>query len=225
MNSPFLDRKIVVGPFQCNCHLLVCSETGDAALVDPGDDAARILDLVKKTESEIGKPLQLKWLLHTHGHLDHIGATSAIKAMYPLAKIAIHEGDEFIYNMLKKQGELFGLKYDEPKSVEHRLNHEEEFHVGRAKFTVVHTPGHSPGSACLRLHESSDIGVKESLFSGDTLFQSSVGRTDLWGADGPQMIRMIRDRILTLDGDTAVHPGHGPSTRVGVEKTSNPFLL
>ena len=225
MSASFLDKKIVVGPFQCNCHLLVCQETGEAALVDPGDDAPRILELVKKTESEIGKPLALKWLLHTHGHLDHIGATRAIKDAHPSAKIAIHSGDEFIYQMLKKQGELFGIQYEEPRAVEHRLNHEEEIRIGRARFTVVHTPGHSPGSACLRLHESSELGVSESLFSGDTLFQSSVGRTDLWGADGPQMIQMIKSRILSLDGDTAVHPGHGPSTRVGDEKRSNPFLI
>ena len=92
------------------------------------------------------------------------------------------------------------------------------------KFSLLHTPGHSPGSVCIRLHEDRANSFSESVFSGDTLFQGSVGRTDLWGADQDQMFKNIRERILTLDDDTRVCPGHGPNTKIGIEKRSNPFL-
>lgn len=219
-----IETKTVVGPFQCNCRLLVCEETGEAALVDPGDEAARILQRVRETQLPNGKPLQLKWLLQTHGHLDHIGASRAVKEANPTAKIALHGGDEEIYRALQQQGQMFGMRYDEPLPLDHRLQHGEELRLGKLKISVIHTPGHSPGSVCLRLHEDSAQGARETLFSGDTLFFRSVGRTDLWGADGDLMFKNIRERILTLDGDTRVCPGHGPDTRVGDEKRENPFL-
>jgi glyoxylase-like metal-dependent hydrolase (beta-lactamase superfamily II) len=224
MGEKLLHLRKVVGPFQCNCHLIACPKTGDAALVDPGDDASRLLEWVKTARLPDGRPVQLKWLLHTHGHLDHVGATRPMKEAHADAVIALHAGDEPLYRALPMQGQLFGMKYPDPLPVEKFLEHEEEVRVGELKFSVVHTPGHSPGSVCLRMHEDSSLGTSETLFSGDTLFQSSVGRTDLWGADSNQMFSSIRNRILTLDGDTRVCPGHGPDTRVGIEKKSNPFL-
>lgn len=225
-----IDERVVVGPFQCNCRILVCPESGHAALIDPGDEPGKILARLRSLTLPNGTPIEVKWLFHTHAHLDHIGGTRGVHegvtsqhAKGP--EIALHADDEFIYRMLAKQGEMFGIRYDEPLPITHRLQHEEEIRVGQLKFSVVHTPGHSPGSLGLRLHEDSRLGVRESYFSGDTLFQGSVGRTDLWGADGDLMFKMIRERILTLDGDTRVCPGHGPETRVGVEKKSNPFLI
>lgn len=220
-----LDRTLVVGPFQCNCRLLACPETGRAVLVDPGDEPERILRELDGLRTATGKPVRVEYLLHTHGHLDHIGGTRVVREKLPDSpKIALHRADEPLYRELPMQGKLFGMSYDQPLPVDHFLEHDEELRVGKLRFSVVHTPGHSPGSVCLRLHEDSSAKIPETLFSGDTLFQGSVGRTDLWGADGDQMFRMIRERILTLDGDTRVCPGHGPETRVGVEKTSNPFL-
>ena len=122
------------------------------------------------------------------------------------------------------QGKLFGLTYEQPLPVDHHLEHEEELRVGDLRLSMIHTPGHSPGSLCVRIHEDSGVGAKETLLTGDTLFQGSVGRTDLWGADGDLMFKNIRSRILTLDSDTRVCPGHGPDTSVGVEKRGNPFL-
>jgi glyoxylase-like metal-dependent hydrolase (beta-lactamase superfamily II) len=122
------------------------------------------------------------------------------------------------------QAGLFGLHYDDPLAVESHFEEGQELAVGRMKFTVLHTPGHSPGSVCLRLHEDSDAGIGESLYSGDTLFAGSVGRTDLWGADQDLMFRNIRGKLLVLDGDTRVCPGHGPDSSIGIEKTENPFL-
>jgi hydroxyacylglutathione hydrolase len=221
-----LQKTIVVGPFQCNCRLLVCPKTGEGALVDPGDDAKKILKALENEKTPAGLPIQIKYLLHTHGHLDHIGATRAVKgALTGAPKIALHQGDEPIYQALKMQGSMFGIQYDDPLPIDHYLNHEETLQLGSLKLEIIHTPGHSPGSVCIRLHEDSSNKTQETLFSGDTLFQGSVGRTDLWGADQDQMFKNIKQRILTLDDDTLVCPGHGPDTRVGTEKRSNPFLI
>jgi glyoxylase-like metal-dependent hydrolase (beta-lactamase superfamily II) len=220
-----IERKVVVGPFQCNCRILVCPKTARAAIIDPGDETSQILSTLKKLESELGKPIQVDALFHTHGHLDHVGAARGVKTAIPGSSIYLHKGDEPLYQALIQQGQLFGMKYDEPLPVDQYFEHEQELKVGELRFSLVHTPGHSPGSVCLRLHEDSTTQTAETLYSGDTLFHGSVGRTDLWGADQNQMFKNIRERILTLDGDTRVCPGHGPDTAVGVEKTSNPFLV
>lgn len=225
----YLERNLVVGPFQCNCRLLMCPETGDAALIDPGDEPAKILAALAKVElrgvdGKILKP-RLKYLLHTHAHLDHIGGTRGVVEGTPnKPTIALHADDLPLYEKLRDQGKLFGMTYEEPLPVEKFLAHEERLELGRLKLEVIHTPGHSPGSVGIRLHEDSRLGVPETVFSGDTLFQGSVGRTDLWGADGELMFKMIRERLLTLDGDTRVCPGHGPETKIALEKRENPFL-
>jgi hydroxyacylglutathione hydrolase len=229
-----LQRKWVVGPFQCNCRLLACPRTGEAVLVDPGDDATSILDGLKGLKTASGVPIQIKYLLHTHGHLDHISATREVKQVLKAAAkdakkdaapiIALHRADEPLYLQLQMQGSLFGMSFDQPLPVDHYLEHEEQLRVGDLRFSMIHTPGHSPGSLCIRLHEDSGVGTRETILSGDTLFQGSVGRTDLWGADGDLMFKNIKERILTLDGDTLVCPGHGEDTSVGVEKRENPFL-
>ena len=221
-----LEKNWVVGPFQCNCRLIACEKTGEAALVDPGDEPQKILQKLDGLKTASGLPIRLKYLLHTHGHLDHVGATRGVRQGRAEApRILLHRGDEPLYANLIEQGKLFGLRYESPLPIEEYLEHEQELSVGSLRLSVIHTPGHSPGSVCLRLHEDSTAGTQESLFSGDTLFQGSVGRTDLWGANQEQMFSSIKGRILTLDDDTMVCPGHGPDTRVGIEKRSNPFLV
>lgn len=223
-----LERNIVVGPFQCNCRLLVCSRTGKGVLVDPGDEARRIIEEVERTFTPSGLRVQIKYLFQTHGHLDHIGATREVKERFsegghsPI--IALHKEDEPLYMSLKMQGQLFGMEYESPLAIDHYFQDEEHLSVGDLKFSVIHTPGHSPGSVCLRLHEDSEAKVKETLFSGDTLFQGSVGRTDLWGGDQDKMFQSIHQRILVLDDDTRVCPGHGNDSKIGIEKRENPFL-
>ncbi len=222
-----IERLAVVGPFQCNCRLIACPRTGAAALIDPGDEPERILELLKDATTSSGAKIRVEVLLHTHAHLDHIGATRGVReAVAPAAPalIALHRADEPLYKNLRMQGQLFGLQYDEPLPVERYLEHEEKIQLGDLKLSVIHTPGHSPGSICLRLHEDSGAGARESVFSGDTLFQGSVGRTDLWGANQDQMFKSIRERLLTLDDDTRVCPGHGADSRIGIEKRENPFL-
>jgi glyoxylase-like metal-dependent hydrolase (beta-lactamase superfamily II) len=221
-----LAKTMVVGSFQCNCRLLACPQTGEAVLVDPGDDPQKILKALEGVKTPQGIPIQVKYLFHTHGHLDHIGATRSVREALFQAnpKVALHRGDEPLYLNLKMQGGLFGIEYDDPVAVDHYLEDGENITVGKLKFSVLHTPGHSPGSVCFRLHQDSALEVPETLFSGDTLFQGSVGRTDLWGGDQNQMFKSIRQRLLVLDTDTRVCPGHGPDTRMGVEKRENPFL-
>ena len=221
-----IEKTLVVGAFQCNCRLLVCPETGEGVLVDPGDDAKKIIQAVQATKTPNGASIQIKYLLHTHGHLDHVGASRAVRESMSSAppKIALHRGDEPLYKSLKLQGQHFGIQYDDPLPIDHYLEDEEEIRVGRLKFSMIHTPGHSPGSVCMRLHEDSAFQIPEVLFSGDTLFKGSVGRTDLWGSDQGQLFKSIRQRIFSLDGDTRVCPGHGKDTSVGIEKTTNPFV-
>jgi glyoxylase-like metal-dependent hydrolase (beta-lactamase superfamily II) len=223
--STYLDKNLVVGPFQCNCRILACPKTGEAALIDPGAEPKRIIQALEGLKTPGGMPIQVRYLFHTHGHLDHIGATRDVKtALATAPRIALHRDDEPLYLQLKMQGQLFRMNFDEPLPVDLHFEHEQQLKVGELKFTVIHNPGHSPGSVSLRLHEDSSLGVKETVFSGDTLFQGSVGRTDLWGANGDQMFKMIHERLLTLDGDTRVCPGHGPETSIAIEKSTNPFL-
>ena len=194
-------------------------------VVDPGDEPQKIIQELEKIKIPGGISVRVLYLLHTHGHLDHIGGTRNVaEKMAERPKIALHKGDQPLYQNLKMQGTLFGMQFDDPIPVDHFLEDEEQLKVGSLRFSVIHTPGHSPGSICLRLHEDSELGINESLFSGDTLFQGSVGRTDLWGADQSQMFKSIRQRILTLDDETHVCPGHGDDTTIGIEKRSNPFL-
>jgi len=232
MPNPYLEKTIVVGPFQCNCRLFVCPRTGEAVLVDPGDEASRILKELQNARTPFGAPVHVKYLLHTHGHLDHIGGTRQVRealqegagpaSLQP--KIALHKADEPLYLNLKMQGSLFGMQFDSPLAVDHYLQDQEEIKVGDLKFSIIHTPGHSPGSVSIRLHEDFANKIPELLLSGDTLFQGSVGRTDLWGANQDEMFRSIRQRMLVLDDDTRVCPGHGADTLIGIEKRNNPFL-
>jgi hydroxyacylglutathione hydrolase len=218
-------RKFVVGPFQCNCHLLVCPDTFEAAVIDPGDEPTRLLEGVSRLESELGQPIRIKYLLHTHAHLDHIGGSKALKLGRPESpKLSLHSADEAIYLNLKRQGQMFGLNYDDPLPLDVYLQDEQILEVGKLRFSVIHTPGHSPGGVCLRLHEDSDVMTRETVFSGDTLFQNSIGRTDLWGGNMEQLVGSIQQRLMTLDGDTLLCPGHGPDSKVGLEKNQNPFL-
>lgn len=201
-----------VGPLQCNCTIIGCKETGEAAVVDPGGDVEAILDLCKK------HGLTVKYLLHTHAHFDHIMGSRAMREATN-AKICLHKEDEFLYNNLEKQCQLFGFKADEVLPVDHYLNDEDDILVGKIKTSVIHTPGHTPGSTCFRVAESESV-----LLSGDTLFEGSIGRTDLWGGSFDEIIKSIKGKLMPLDDSTRVVPGHGSDTTIWQEKKQNPYL-
>lgn len=200
------------GPLKCNCSIIGCKETGEAIVVDPGGDIEIITDFCAKNN------LKIKYLIHTHAHFDHIHGSRAVKEATG-AKICLHKEDEWLYENLAMQCSMFGFKYDDPLPVDHYLSDEEELLVGNAKAKVLHTPGHTPGSLCFSLKDKESV-----LFSGDTLFNHSVGRTDLWGGSHEKLIKSIKERLLTLDDSTRVVCGHGPDTSIWTEKKENPFL-
>src|SRR4051812_40366611 len=132
-------HTLVVGPFQCNCSLLVCEKTKEAIVVDAGDEFERIKKLCES------QGVKLKYSLHTHAHLDHIGAVEGLKKWKPDAQICLHKADEQIYNNLVMQGQMFGISYNPPPPVDKFVEHEETMRFGEHEFKVIHTPGHSPG--------------------------------------------------------------------------------
>jgi glyoxylase-like metal-dependent hydrolase (beta-lactamase superfamily II) len=201
-----------VGPLQCNCSIIACKETGEAAIVDAGGDALKIIEACQ------AHGLTIKYLLHTHAHFDHIVGSKELKEKTG-AEILLHKGDQWLYDNLSKQGQLFGFKFDQPLPVDRYLDDGEEIQIGKLKTTVIHTPGHTPGSLCFSLADKESV-----LFSGDTLFHRSIGRTDLWGGSYEQIIDSIANRLMTLDDSTRVIPGHGPDTDIWSEKKENPFL-
>jgi hydroxyacylglutathione hydrolase len=207
-----LVESFPVGPLQCNCSIIACKETKQAAIIDPGGDPQHILDIVKQ------HGLTVKYLLHTHAHFDHIMGSRAVKEATG-AQICLNEKDQWLYDNLEKQCGLFGFKSTDPLPVDHYLNDEEEVAIGKLKASVIHTPGHTPGSICFSLGDKESI-----LFSGDTLFQRSIGRTDLWGGSFEEIIKSISQRLMNLDDSTRVIPGHGPDTDIWSERRENPFL-
>jgi hydroxyacylglutathione hydrolase len=207
-----IQKTFTVGPLQCNCTILACDKTLEAVIIDPGDEPQKIIQHL----SQLG--VTVKYLLHTHAHFDHIGGTKGVKA-HTSAAVCLHSGDQSIYEMLPQQGQMFGMEFEAAPPIEKFLQDEERLRFGEHEIQVIHTPGHSPGGVCFKLTSG-----EETLFSGDSLFQGSIGRTDLWGGNYEQLITSIKRRLLVLNDDICVFPGHGPSTLIGKEKRTNPFL-
>ncbi len=239
-SSKFIQRTVPVGRLQCNCQILVCPLTLEAVLVDPGDEPKKILSEIEAIEKQLRetKPdakIKVKALFHTHAHFDHIGATKAVKEFFQaranedggqstVPQIFLHKADETMYLKLKMQASMFGFEGTDPLPIDQYFENEQKLKVGSMKFTIIHTPGHSPGGVCMRMHEDSATAIPETVFTGDTLFKGDIGRADLWGGDEPTLIRSIRNRLLVLDGDTIAWPGHGASSTIGLEKSSNPYI-
>ncbi len=202
-------RKLEVGPIMANCFILGCENTKEAVVIDPGDDADRILMALAKEE------LTVKYLINTHGHFDHVGANKRMKET-TAAPIAIHPGDAPMLTELSRSAAMFGLSAENSPEADQLLKDGDEIVFGDITLKVIHTPGHSPGGVCLY--------TPGHLFAGDTLFAGSIGRTDLPGGDYDTLISSIKTKLLGLDEDTVVYTGHGPETSIGNEKRMNPFL-
>jgi len=206
-------EKLVVGLFQCNCTILGCEKTGEAVVIDPGDEPEKILALLAELK------LKPKYLLHTHAHLDHVGGTKAIQETCR-TESCLHRGDEILLENLPMQAALFGLSPPPQAKIDQWIEDGDIIPFGGNKIQVLHTPGHTPGSVSfLWEHPEGD-----QLFTGDTLFSGGIGRTDLWGGDYGQIIHSIQNKLLPLDEKTILHAGHGPSSTIGREKTQKPFL-
>ncbi|MGK0290518.1 MAG: hydroxyacylglutathione hydrolase [bacterium] len=207
-----------VAPLGCNCSIIVCKNTKEAIVVDPGGEATKILAELKK------RNVTVKWIIHTHAHFDHCLATDEVTTSLRAEQesslyVAMHKDDFFLWENLGQQCQWFGVPpQNSTTKIDHHLQDEEFLAFGNTKLTVLHTPGHSPGSCCFNLENTG------TMFSGDTLFQMGVGRTDLPGGDSDQLIKSVKNRLFTLDGDTKVIPGHGDLTQIGIEKKQNPFF-
>ena len=209
----YLIETFPVGPLQCNCAIVADPTTREAVVIDPGDEPDRIL------EALAGAGLRAVALIHTHAHFDHAGSSALIKRITG-APILMHAGDRPLYQNLTVQGQTFGLTLDAPGVIDRTLVGGDRIACGKGELEVIHTPGHTPGSLCFRMPgENGDV-----LFSGDTLFRRSIGRTDLWGGSTPQILESIRDRLLTLPGGLRVIPGHGDETTIADEGRKNPFV-
>ncbi len=204
-------RTFPVGMLGCNCTVLGDPRTKEAVVVDPGDEADRILTTLA------GQGLRVVGLVHTHAHIDHIGATERLRQVTG-AKAYLHPDDAFLHQMLNVQAELIGLPLPEHGPIDQPLADGEAIRFGDFELGVIHTPGHTPGSVCFSV-----VG-QDLCFSGDTLFAGGIGRTDLWGGDSDAIKRSIKGRLYTLNGAVTVVPGHGPETSIDREKKSNAFV-
>lgn len=208
-----LCESFPVGPLGCNCSIVADETTRSAIVIDPGGDFEAIRDLLQR------HALSVVALVHTHTHIDHVGATAPLQRHCGV-DAHIHEADRFLYDMLPVQAALLGLPMVERCEMRGSLKDGEALSFGDLELGVLHTPGHTPGS--VSFHVTAAEGAV--LFSGDTLFRRGIGRTDLWGGDQQQILHSLGDRLMTLPDDTRVIAGHGPDTTIGAERRDNPFL-
>jgi hydroxyacylglutathione hydrolase len=204
-------EMLTVGPFQENCYIIGDEQTGIGALVDPGDEAARIALAVEQTGLDIGQ------IIITHAHIDHVGAVAALADEYA-CPVLMHAEAEPMLQQLPTQAMMMGLRFGKVPTVDRHIEDEEVLDVGGLRLRSLYTPGHAPGHLAFYLE---DEGL---VLSGDALFSGSVGRTDLFGGSMDLLMRSINERLLTLPDETRVLSGHGPETTIGEERAHNPFL-
>lgn len=201
-----------VGWLQCNCTILGDEQTGEAIVIDPGDDPQEILQRLEK------HGLKARQIVCTHTHIDHVGAICELQeAMQTLA--SIHKADLFLLEKLDVQAQWIGMAEPKRGAIDRFIQDGDAVACRGVEIGVIHTPGHTPGSASFHLP-----GDRSILFTGDTLFAQSIGRTDLWGGSHPEIITSIQNKLMTFNDDTLVVPGHGHSTTIGHERRYNPFL-
>lgn len=202
-------EKLAAGIYGVNCYILADDSTGKAAIIDPGGDADKVLSVLEDNE------LQLEYILLTHGHGDHIGG---VKELMDRTNAPLYIHREDLYILQDKDKNYSSRMGDNPVELDTNnfLADGDILSLGQLKIRIIHTPGHTPGGVC--------ILVNNLLFSGDTLFANSIGRSDLDGGNHDQLIQSIKDKLMDLDEEITVLPGHGPASRIGIEKLTNPFL-
>ncbi len=201
-----------VGVLQCNCTILADEETREAIVIDPGGDPIEILDRLKK------QGLTPKQIVCTHTHIDHVGAIYELQELAQ-TPAAIHKDDLFMFEKLDVQAQWIGMPMPKRGVIDQFVEDGDAVGCSSVEMGVIHTPGHTPGSTTFHL-----AGNRNVLFTGDTLFLQSIGRTDLWGGSLPQIMNSIQKKLMPFDDDTLVIPGHGKSTTIGHERRYNPFL-
>ncbi|MDK2820154.1 MAG: hydroxyacylglutathione hydrolase [Clostridia bacterium] len=203
-------KTLVVGPLAANCYLIGCPETKEGAVIDPGAEGEKILAAAREAD------LKIKYIINTHGHLDHISANGTIKKATG-AEVLIHSADASCLTDPKRNlSVMAGASITSP-AADRLLEEGSIIKIGKTiTLEVIHTPGHTLGGICLK-------GENE-VFTGDTLFAGSIGRTDFPGGSYRDLIDAVRKKLFTLDESLKVYPGHGPSSTIGTEKAENPFF-
>jgi glyoxylase-like metal-dependent hydrolase (beta-lactamase superfamily II) len=202
-------KKLTVGPIMANCFIVGCNETREAAVIDPGDEANRILLALAEAK------LIVKQIINTHGHFDHVGANKRMKAATG-APILIHALDAPMLSMLSRSAAAWGMSAEDSPSPDRFLEEGDIVGVGSIRFQVIHTPGHTPGGVSLL--------ADGCLFVGDTLFAGSIGRTDFPGGNFETLKSSIQEKLFALGDEVKVFTGHGAETTIGEEKRHNPFV-
>ncbi|MFH1992448.1 MAG: MBL fold metallo-hydrolase [Pseudomonadota bacterium] len=202
-------KELVVGPLMANCFIFGCEKTKEAVVIDPGGDADRILLSLADAK------LQVKYIINTHGHFDHVGGNGKMKKATG-ADILIHPLDAPMLGSLSSNAAIFGISVENSPPCDRTIQEGETVSFGEITLEVIHTPGHTPGGISLFTN-----GI---LFVGDTLFAGSIGRTDFPGGDFNTLISSIQNKLFKMKNDVRVFSGHGPETTIGTEKRYNPFV-
>jgi hydroxyacylglutathione hydrolase len=200
-----------VGRLQCNCTVLGDKQTQEAIVIDPGDNIPKIMAVL------LAHGLTVKQILVTHAHIDHIAGAQMLKELTG-APVLYNQADLALVAVMDTQAKMIGAEVPDVRKPDADLRDGLTFGVQGVRGTVIHTPGHTPGSVCLYVPDES------LLLAGDTLFAGSVGRSDFLGGDGPMLLRSIHERLMVLPETTRVIPGHGAETMIGTERETNPFL-
>ena len=200
-----------VGMLQCNCSIFGDEQSREAIIVDPGDNLPRIQAVIDRHQ------LQVKAIIITHGHIDHVMAANELRRTTG-APVYMNQSDQILLDDLKMQAGWLGIGTPARPEIDADASDGRVLPLGTAEFTIMHTPGHTPGSSSVW------IAQEQKLLAGDTLFRDSIGRTDLPGGDGRLILSSIKTRLLELPDDVVVIPGHGPATTIGRERERNPFL-
>ena len=215
IETDMLIESCAVPPFEKNGYVLACPETLEAIVIDPGDEVDQLVAIVRRMG------VQVRGILLTHSHLDHISGCNEAKAAWD-APLVLHRDDLFLYERAVQQGIAFGIRMRQQPPIDAWFDQQPRWTFGTYTVEAHHTPGHSPGQVCLQVGKTGERGTD--LFVGDTIFAGSIGRTDLPGGDLETLLASVRDVLFPLGDDCIVYPGHGPTTTIGQERRTNPFL-